>query len=89
MHLNINNSKARKLFHSQNKKSRANDFRVPDEEVHVHRSVVYRLGSNNDRKKRLLILTNEELLVALDGRDLIIDKIPLVIDTQCIAWSFY
>ena len=71
------NSKARKLFHFPKKKSVKN-LRVPDEAIHVHRSVVHRLDSNRDRKKRLLILTNEELVVALPGHDFIIEKIPLV-----------
>ncbi len=53
-------------------------MRLPDEEIHVHSSVVHRLDSNRDRKKRLLILTNEELLIALPGHDFIIEKIPLV-----------
>ncbi len=71
------NSKAKNLFHFR-KRRRAKILRVPDDEIHVFRSVVYRLDSNRDQKKRLLILTKEELLVALEGHDFIIEKIPLV-----------
>ncbi len=78
--MNICNSKARNLFHFPKRKTRAKDLRVPDEELQVHHSIVHRLNSNGDRKKRLLILTKEDLLVALEGHDFIIEKIPLVIE---------
>ena len=69
-----------KLFHFPREKNRARNFRVPDEELHVHRSVVHRIVSNRDQKARLLVLTKEDLLVALEGHDFIIEKIPLVIE---------
>ncbi len=81
MDLKFINSNARRLFHLPKRKSREKDLRVPDEEIHIHRGVVHRLDSNRDRKKRLLILTKEELFVALDGHDFVIERIPLVIDT--------
>jgi hypothetical protein len=77
--MNILNRKS--LFHFPKRRTRAKDLRVPDEESHVRNSIVHRLNANNDRKKRLLILTKEDLLVALEGHDFIIDKIPLVFDT--------
>jgi hypothetical protein len=71
------NSKARSLFFSK-RKSREKELSVPDEDKQIHRSIVHRLDSNRDPKKRLLILTKEELLVALEGHDFIIETIPLV-----------
>ncbi len=76
------NSKARHLFYYPTRKNRAKDSRVPDEDLHIRRSVVQRLNANNDWKKRLLILTKEELLVALEGHDFVIEKIPLVSNTS-------
>jgi hypothetical protein len=51
---------------------------VPSEELHVHSSSVFRFNSNRDQKKRLLILTQEELFVASEGHDYVIERIPLV-----------
>ena len=75
------NSKAMNFFQFPTRKRRAKDLRLPEEEMHVHRSVVHRIVSNKERKKRLLILTKEELLVALEGHNFIIENIPLVIIT--------
>jgi hypothetical protein len=72
------------MFYSAKGQRRAKDFRVPSEELHVYRGHVHRLSSNKDLKKRLLILTKEDLLVALEGRDVTIERIPLVIKT-CIG----
>ena len=74
------NSKARSLFHFPKKRNGVKKLRVPDEEMHVYRSVVHRLDSNRDWKKRLLILTKEEMVIALPGHDFIIENIPLVKD---------
>jgi hypothetical protein len=74
-------SKTKSLLHFRKRKKRAKILRVPDEEMHVHRSVVYRLDSNRGRKNRLLILTKEDLIVALEGHDFIIENIPLVNET--------
>ncbi len=70
------------MFYFPKRKNRARDLRVPDEHLHVRRSAVHRLNANNDWKKRLLILTKEELLVTFEGHDFIIEKIPLVIDIE-------
>jgi hypothetical protein len=74
-------SKTRSGLYFPKRKRQAKDFRLPNEDLHVHRSVVHRLNSNLDGKKRLLILTKEDLFIALEGQDFTIAKIPLVINT--------
>ena len=69
------------MFNFPKRKHRAKDLRVPDETIQVRRSVVHRLDSNRDWKKRLLILTKEELLVSSEGHAFVIEKIPLVFNT--------
>jgi hypothetical protein len=51
---------------------------MPDEAIRMHERVVWRLNSNKDWKKRILVLTKEDLLIGLEGHDFAIDKIPLV-----------
>lgn len=51
---------------------------MPDESLQVHHKRVWRLNSSRDWKKRILILTKEDLLVGLEGHDFVIEKIPLV-----------
>ncbi len=81
------------MFHKKSRNSfqrprKAKDLRVPKEDLHIHRGVVYRFNSDSKQKKRLLILTKEELLVTLEGHDFIITKIPLVTNyfMRC-SWS--
>jgi hypothetical protein len=66
------------LFNIPKRKRRAKDLRMPDEAIRMHERVVWRLNSNKDWKKRILVLTKEDLLIGLEGHDFAIDKIPLV-----------
>ena len=55
---------------------------LPEASDRLRDELVWRLNSSKEWKQRRLVLCKEELLVALDHEDKVIDRIPLVSDVK-------
>ena len=73
------------MFHFHGKRSRTKEEPLPDDGLRIHQNSVLRLNSYQHWKKRLLVLTKQDLLVGIEGHDFVVEKIPLVSDPSVLT----